>query len=42
VAGTPPGTKVNLRVARAGRDTTVETTLGRLKDTAPTPGGGER
>ncbi len=42
VAGTPPETKVNLRVARAGRESVVETTLGRLKDTPPTPGGGER
>jgi serine protease Do len=42
VAGTPPGTKVGLRVARGGRETTVEATLGRLKDAPPTPSGAER
>ena len=43
VAGTPPGSKVTLKVARAGRgETSVDATLGRLKDTSPTPGGGER
>jgi serine protease Do len=36
VAGTPPGTKVTLRVARAGGgDRAVETTLARLRDTPP-------
>jgi len=41
VAGTPPGSKVTLRVARGGRETSVDATLGRLKDT-PRPSGGER
>jgi len=35
VAGTPPGTKANLRVARGGGETSVEATLGRLKDAPP-------
>jgi len=42
VAGTPPGTKVTLRVARDGAETSVDATLGRLKDVPPAPGGGER
>jgi serine protease Do len=42
VAATPPGTKVSLRVARNGRETPVETTLGRLKDAPPGPSGAER
>jgi len=33
VAGTPPGAKVTLRVARGGGETSVDATLGRLKDT---------
>ena len=32
VAGTPPGAKVTLRVARGGGETSVDATLGRLKD----------
>jgi len=43
VAGTPPGTKVALRVARNGRETPVAVTLGRLKDApAAPPSGAER
>src|SRR6266550_3624187 len=42
VASTPPGSKVTLRVARAGRETAVEATLTRLKDAPPAPGGAER
>ncbi|PYO51904.1 MAG: peptidase, partial [Candidatus Rokuibacteriota bacterium] len=42
VAGTPPGSKVALRVARGGNETTVETKLGQLKDTAPTTSAPER
>jgi len=42
VAGTPPGTKVALRVSRGGRETAVEATLGRLKDAPPVPSGAER
>jgi serine protease Do len=42
VAGTPPGAKVELRVARGGRETPVEVTLGRLKDAPPTPSAAER
>jgi len=42
VAGTPPGSKVTLRVARSGGQTSVDTTLGRLKDAPPSPAGAER
>ena len=42
VAGTPPGSKVALRVVRGGSETTVETKLGQLKDTAPTTSAPER
>ena len=43
VAGTLPGTKVALRVARNGRETPVAVTLGRLKDApAAPPSGAER
>jgi serine protease Do len=42
VAGTPPGTKVAVRVARNGREMPVEVTLGRLKDAPPAPAGAER
>jgi serine protease Do len=42
VAGTPPGTKVAVRVARNGREMPVEVTLGRLKDAPPAPSGAER
>jgi len=42
VAGTPPGTKVALRVLRNGRETPVEATLGRLADAPPAPSGAER
>jgi serine protease Do len=38
VAGTPPGAKVTVRVARAGGETSVEATLGRLKDAPPAAG----
>lgn len=40
VAATPPGSKVTLRVARTGGETTVDATLARLKDAPPTAGGG--
>jgi serine protease Do len=39
VGGTPPGTKVNLRVAGSGGERTVNVTLGRLADE---PGSGDR
>jgi len=39
VASTPPGSKVTLRVTRGGRETSVDATLGRLKDTPPASGG---
>ena len=42
VAGTPPGSKVALRVVRGGSETTVEAKLGQLKDTAPTTSAPER
>jgi len=42
IAGTPPGTKVALRVVRNGRETPVEATLGRLTDAPPAPSGAER
>jgi len=42
IAGTPPGTKAELRVVRGGRETPVEVTLGRLKDAPPAPSGTER
>ena len=42
VAGTPPGSRVALRVVRGGSETTVETKLGQLKDTAPTTSAPER
>jgi serine protease Do len=42
VAGTPPGSKVTLRVARGGAETPVDATLDRLKDAPPPPAGGER
>ena len=42
VAGTPPGSKVTLRVARGSGETSVEATLGRLKDAPPAPAGAER
>jgi serine protease Do len=38
VAGTPPGAKVTVRVARGGGETSVEATLGRLKDAPPAVG----
>jgi len=41
VAGTPPGSKVTVRVARSGGATSVDATLGRLKD-APPAAGAER
>jgi serine protease Do len=37
VGGTPPGTKVSLKVARADGAHTVTTTLDQLKDESPTP-----
>ena len=39
VGGTPPGTKVDLRVAGAGGERTISATLGRLADE---PGSGDR
>jgi len=42
VAGTPPGSKVTLRVARGDGEASVEATLGRLRDTAPARPGAER
>jgi len=42
VAGTPPGSKVTLRVARGSGETSVDVTLGRLKDAPPAPAGAER
>jgi serine protease Do len=43
VAGTPPGTKVTLRVVRPGTGpTSVETALARLKDVPPAPTGERR
>ena len=42
VAGTPPGSKVTLRVARGSGETSVDVTLGRLEDAPPAPAGAER
>jgi len=42
VAATPPGAKVTLRVARGGSETSVDATLGRLKDSVAAVPAAER
>ena len=42
VAATPPGSKVTLRVVRGGTQTSVDATLGRLKDTTAAVPAAER